>query len=195
VITKAGKGWIFSPQWSNDSKWDPLFGHDRTLNLIDAASGESKKVDQGQELELTEYNFSPDSKWIAYTKLDDNKVQSIYLYQIDGGKITKISAGFTADYSPTWDMKGRVLVLPVRSRLPPVLDTLDREFIEVDTTKPCCVILTKDGKSPFLADEVLGIDDEDDDKADKWDKDKGKDGSPTTQSSDDKDQDKDKEKG
>jgi tricorn protease len=46
----------------------------------------------------------------------------------------------------------------------PILDELDREFLVTRTSKPVCVILTKDGKSPFLPEEVLGEDDDDEDK-------------------------------
>jgi tricorn protease len=172
ILTKAGKGWLFTPQWSNDSKRIAYADLTGTLYVADAETGEVKKVDQDKNWELTEYAFSPDSKWIAYTKYEDNRVQSIYVHEIATGKSTCISGGFTSDYSPNWDPKGRYLYFLSNRVVNPQLDDFDRSFLVTKTAKPCAVVLAKDGKSPFLPEEMLEEDEE---------KDAGKD--PTTQPS------------
>ena len=170
VLTHAGKGWLFSPVWSNDAKRIAFADLTGTLYVADAESGDTKAIDQDKNWELTEYSFSPDGKWIAYTKISDNRVQEVWVQEIDTGKKATVSAGFMNDYAPTWDPKGRYLYMLSNRVVAPELDEFDREFIVTETAKPCAVILQKDGKSPFLADELLGYgDDEDEDKADKSD--------------------------
>src|SRR5262249_2272787 len=142
------------------------------LYVVDADSGEPKAIDQDKNWELTEYTFSPDSKWIAYTKLADNRVQCVYICELATGKITNVSGGFTNDYSPSWDPKGRYLYILSNRVFNPNLDELDRSFLVTKTAKPCVVILAKDGKSPFLPEEMLDEDQRDDGEKDWKDFDK-----------------------
>src|SRR5690242_17774310 len=67
-ITSGHKGFIFPPQWAPDSK--KIAWADQKLNLWHTAIAEKKpvKVDQAKYGEITNYNWSPDSKWLAYDK-------------------------------------------------------------------------------------------------------------------------------
>ncbi len=158
VLTKNGKGWLFQPVWSNDSKRIAFADLTGSLYIADAESGDVKLVDQDKNWEMTEYTFSPDSKWIAYSKVGDNRLQEVWISDLQGGKPFTISSGFTADYSPSWDMGGKYLFFLSDRDFDPILDSLDSEFIVTKTGKPCAVLLTKETKSPFLPDEVLDAD-------------------------------------
>jgi tricorn protease len=173
VLTKNGKGWMFAPVWSPDSKRIAVADMTGTLFLVDPTSGEMKQVDQDKNWELTEYNFSPDGKYLAYTKISDNRLQSIWVYDIASGKSVTLSSGFTSDYSPSWDPKGKYLFFLSNRYFNPILDDLDREFLITKSAKPCLAILAKDGKSPFLPDDML--EDSSKDEDDSKDKDKDKD--------------------
>ncbi|MBC8105500.1 MAG: PD40 domain-containing protein [Anaerolineae bacterium] len=165
ILSKHGKGWLFAPLWSDDGKQIAFADMTGALFVVNVESGETKTIDQDKNWELTEYQFSPDSKWIAYSKVGENHVQSMYIAEIATGKITTVSGGFTSDYSPAWDPNGKYLFMLSNRVFNPVLDELDRAFLVTRTSKPVAVILAKDGKSPFLPEEVLGEDEEDaDDK-------------------------------
>ncbi|MGH7179112.1 MAG: PDZ domain-containing protein, partial [Tepidisphaeraceae bacterium] len=166
VLTHQNKGWIFSPTWAPDGKTVAYADMTGTLYTVDPESGESKVVDHDPNWEITEYDFSPDGKWLAYTKLADNRVQQVWLYNLADGSKQSVSAGFTSDFSPTWDPTGKYLYFLSNRSFNPFLDDLDRSFLVTRSVMPCCVILAKDGKSPFLADELLDADREKDKKKD-----------------------------
>ncbi len=155
VLTTGGKGWLFAPIWSHDSKSIAYADLTGTLYVVNAESGESKSIDQDKNWELTEYTFSPDDKWIAYTRMADNRTQMIWLCELATGKTTTISAGFTNDYSPTWDPNGKFLYFLSNRVFQPRLDDLDTTFLVTQSAKPCVLVLEKTGKSPLLPEEML----------------------------------------
>lgn len=155
ILTKAGKGWLFTPIWSHDSKSIAFADLTGTLNVVDVETGESKQIDQDKNWELTQYAFSPDNKWIAYTKYADNRTSGIWICELATGKTTAVSAGFTNDSSPTWDPKGKYLYFLSNRIYQPRLDDLDSNFLVTESAKPCVVMLAKDGKSPLLPEEML----------------------------------------
>jgi tricorn protease len=154
-----------------------------TLLLADAESGEVKEVDQDKNWEITQYTFSPDGKWLAYRKVADNRMEMIWLYNVESAQKATISnpAGASSDYSPSFDPEGKYLFFLSNRSFNPYMDDFDRQFIVTKTAKPCVAILAKDGKSPFLPDEVLDPEGDDDDE----DEDKDKD-DPATKPSDEK---------
>lgn len=188
ILTRRGKGWMFPPIWSPDGKYLLSADLTGTMLLIDAESGDAKEVDQDSNWELTQFTFSPDAKWIAYRKIADNRMEMIWLYNIDSGEKTTISSGFTSDYSPSFDPTGKYLYFLSNRTFNPYMDDLDREFIVTRTAKPVLVLLAKDGKSPFLPDELL---EEDDDAADEEAEEDGE--SPTTDAAEVDDEDREKE--
>ena len=74
-ITSGFKGFMFQPIWSPDGK--KLAWADKDLNLwyVDIADKKPVKVDTGRFAEINDYQWSPDSKWIAYDKQNTSSFQ------------------------------------------------------------------------------------------------------------------------
>ncbi len=53
--------------------------------------------------------FSPDGKWIAYSKTLPNLLTAICLYDVDAGREHQITQGVFGDASPTFDQTGKYL--------------------------------------------------------------------------------------
>jgi tricorn protease len=155
TITDKKQGWLFPPTWSPDNEQIAYADLTGTLYLVEVEDGEATVVDQDKNWELTEYAFSPDGKWLAYTKTNENHLRSIHLYNIENESKTTISQGFTNDYSPAWSLDGKYLFFLSDRSVNPILDSFDRAFICKTTTKVCCTILAKEGKSPLLPEELL----------------------------------------
>ncbi len=68
MITSGYKGFKFTPAWPPDSK--KLAWADKDLRLWYADINDKKQVevDHGEYNEITNYSWSPDSRWIAYDK-------------------------------------------------------------------------------------------------------------------------------
>jgi tricorn protease len=166
VLTHNNKGWLFAPTWSPDGKSIAYADLTLTLWIADATTGKLTQVDQSKNGEITEYAFSPDAKWLAYTVEDDNGFSQIRLYDVTAKKSYPMSAPFANDWSPSWDPNGKYLYFLSSRSFLPMGDDFENDFNIQRSAKPCLAILKKEGKSPFLPDEVLEGDDDDSDSAD-----------------------------
>lgn len=176
VLTRGQRGWIFEPTWSPDGKWLAYADLTMSVMLVDAESGQIRRVDGSEVGEIREYAFSPDGKWLAYAKLEPTNFNSIYLYNIETQQIVPVTTPFTNDTTPAWDPDGKYLYFLSHRHLNPVLGDIDMQHIVIRDIKPCVVILAADGVSPLLPDEVKKLagkgEEADKDKDDKKDDDK-----------------------
>ena len=130
---------------------------------MEVESGTVTEVDHSEVGEISQYSFSPDGKWIAYTRADSNQLSSIYLFELATRQSTPVTTSFSQDYSPVWDPDGKYLFFLSDRSFNPVLGQRDFQHIVTRSTLPCALILQADGRSPFLADELLAAAEEDED--------------------------------
>lgn len=119
-LTKGLGGENGKPVWSADHKQLLIGNRDATINLVDATTGAIKKVARSggphsyDDLQ-SDFAFSPDSKWVAYSAAGDNWVSRIFLYNIASGVSTLItdptidsaSAAFSPDGKYLYALQGR----------------------------------------------------------------------------------------
>lgn len=154
ILTSRQKGWIFPPVWSPDGASIAYADLTQSLLLVDAATGDTKVVDTSPAWEITEYAFSPDGKWLAYTKPRDQESTSLCIYSLAEGKSYTLTSDFTSDHSPAWDPDGKYLYFISNRTVDPVLDERDFEHIITRTGKVYAAILAADGLSPFAPEEL-----------------------------------------
>jgi tricorn protease len=154
-LTTGNKGFRMNLVWSPDSKY--ILFHDKymKLNLLDVASGKIEIVDVGEYDDgwerwgIQDYVFSPDSKWIAYTKKMANSNEVIYLYSIVEKKSYPVTTDLYENFSPSFDPKGRYLYFLSNRSFEPIMGVVDQEHIFLNTTKPYLALLSKNEPNPF----------------------------------------------
>ncbi len=87
-ITSGYKGFKFAPSWSPDSKKLAWADKDMTLWYVDINDKKPVQVDKAKYGEITNYAWSPDSKWLIYDKPLDTGYSVVYLYSLADGKIS-----------------------------------------------------------------------------------------------------------
>ena len=108
-VTTDGDIWRFPPVWSPDSA-KLAFGDKRQrLRYVEVETGRVVDVDRSDSNDITTYRWSPDSRWLAYTRLGPALFSSIYVYSLDESAIHQLSGDFTNDYQPVFDPGGRYL--------------------------------------------------------------------------------------
>src|SRR3989442_6945870 len=106
-LTNDGHGWRFPPAWSPDSRKIAFAEKALKLFVVDVASGKVGQADQAKEAEINDYVWSPDSRWLAYSKQDPEQMRQVYLYSLDGGRVTRVTSEMNDSHAPVFDPEGR----------------------------------------------------------------------------------------
>ncbi|MGA2982768.1 MAG: S41 family peptidase [Terriglobia bacterium] len=148
-ITTDGKMFRMPPIWSPDSK--KLLFADKDLHLfyVDIEQKTPVLIDQGKYFDITEYVWSPDSKWVAYAKQEVNNNNTINLYSLADKKITPVTTSFTNNNAPAFDPGGKYLFFLSQRDYNEVLGVYDFEFSNPKATRVYLLTLRADLPSPF----------------------------------------------
>ena len=148
-ITSGYKGFKMPPVWSPDSKKIAWADKDVNLWWIDITDKKPVKVDHDDYAEITNYNWSADSKWLAYDKQSDNNYAVVYLYSLADSKSTAVTSPMNNSYSAVFDPEGMYLYFLSDRDFNEVLGNVDFEFANPKTTRVYIVTLRKDEASPL----------------------------------------------
>ena len=154
-LTHTNYGFKTNPKWSPDSKH--IIFHDKfmRLNMVDVPSGKLTIVDQGQyddaweEWGIQHYAWSPDSKWIAYSKMERSLYPSIFLYNVQTGKRYRVTSSMTKDWSPSFSKDGKYLYFLSNRTFKPIMGFVDQNHVFLNMAKPYILILKEGDPSPF----------------------------------------------
>ena len=93
--------------------------------------------------------WSPDSRWIAYSKPAPNRNRKITLYSLDQKKTFPVTDTFYNDTQPQFDQNGKYLYFISNRYFHPAGDAFDFKFNYYHTAGIYAVTLQKDEPSPF----------------------------------------------
>lgn len=108
-ITRDGDVWRFPAVWSPDSKKLAFGDKKQRLQVVDIDSGKVTLVDHSPRNDITEYSWSPDSRYIAYVKNNNANVANIWAWSLVDRKPVQLTSSDTQDANPVFDPKGRYL--------------------------------------------------------------------------------------
>ncbi len=174
-LTHGLTSWVNSLRWSPDSKWLLLSNAALELLLVDADSGNVTRIDQSPSDDIQEFAWSPAGDWVAYARAEDNGFRSIFLYDLAGRNVHRVTNDFTDDSAPCFDREAKYLFFTSARHFNPTLGGYDLKPLWVNQDGLYLVTLAVDTPRPFPpeSDEVAIAADEKSDKKSKSDK-KGK---------------------
>ena len=103
---------VWEPTWSPDGKHIAFVDDQPRIRVLELASGKIRTADvAGINIERGDMgvSWSPDSKWLAYSKTGDNMFRGIMIWSLNDGAIHEITNVFADAISPCWDRDGRHL--------------------------------------------------------------------------------------
>ncbi len=143
LITEDREAWLFAPVGSPDGKWIAFGDKTQRLHVLSMETLQRRLVDISEAWEITDYRFSPDSRWLAWVKPMPNGYGMIYIHALRTDRSFAVSDGRHDDREPRWDPAGRYLYFLSRRHLDPVLGELDFEHVYLKTTEVYVVPLAE----------------------------------------------------
>jgi tricorn protease len=149
-VTTDGDIWRYSPVWSPDSTMLAYGDKKQRLRYVNVATGKTTDVDHGTRSDITNYSWSPDSRWIAYSKLGDNQFSEIWVYSLTGARTQKLTGGMTSDTEPVFDPKGRYLYFLSNRDFNLTFSGWEFNYLYTNPTRVYVGLLAADGPALFL---------------------------------------------
>jgi tricorn protease len=155
-VTSGADTYYYKPVWSPDSK--KLLWADRLqrLRYVDVASKAVTQVDQDKWGEIQSYNWSPDSQWIAWSRLEENDLTRVYIFSVADKKQIPVTDEWYGSTNVAFSDDGKYLLFASSRDFKPTFAEDEFENVYVDMQRIYLVTLAKDMEPPLgpRSDEV-----------------------------------------
>ena len=151
-IALAGKSaYYFEPRWSPDSQHVAFRDNQLHLWRVDVAAGKPTLVDTDSISEdAMDFNWSGDSKWIAYAKALANRFRAIHIYSLESGQSRQVTDGMSDARDPVFDRDGQYLFFTASTNFGPTTSGLDMSSDHYEVTRSIYLaVLPSDIPSPL----------------------------------------------
>ncbi|HYI12962.1 MAG TPA: PDZ domain-containing protein [Thermoanaerobaculia bacterium] len=161
-IKVTGAGYYERPLWSPDGKSISYFDNSHTLYILDVASGTSTKISSHvmyRPEPVLDHSWSPDSKWLAYTRTGATNMNTLHLWSAAEKKSYALTDGLSDAREPLFDPNGKYLYFVASTNAGPTADWFSMSTIDMRQTNAIYLaVLPKGVPSPLAkeSDEEAG---------------------------------------
>jgi tricorn protease len=153
AIKVAGEGFYQAPMWSPDSQKIAYFDNSLSVYWLDVKSGASKKIASQpiySPVIITSYDWSPDSKWLAYAMDNAAGITTVHVYSTEQAKSFQVSDGMSDVSDPEFDKSGKYLYFFASTDAGPVKDWFAQSNADMRSTAGIYLaVLPNDVVSPI----------------------------------------------
>ncbi len=165
-ITDDADCYRWGPVWSPDSKKLLYADSKNRLFYVDIDDRRPVLIDTSSMRRFSSFSWSPDSRWIAYMKLNANWFGSIYLYSLGDRRSHRVTDELFDDNDVCFDQSGKYLFFCSPRIFSPILGFALEFDVYPRAENICLIPLREDIPSPFLpeSDEELDGEETDDEE-------------------------------
>ena len=155
-LTTKADTYYYRPLWSPDSKKLAWSDRLQRLRFVDLETKAVTEVDKDNLFEIREYAWSPDSKWIAYTRPEEESLSKVWIYSLEGKKKIEVTDGWYESGAPAFSDDGKYLLFTSSRDFRAIYGLTEFNHVYRDMERVYAVTLAKDTDSPLKpkSDEV-----------------------------------------
>ncbi|MDR1884069.1 MAG: PDZ domain-containing protein [Prevotella sp.] len=149
-LTKNNDTYIRGFEWSPDSRSIVYTDRKNRINLLDISSKQKTVLLQDPAGEPGGVVFSPDGKWLAYSRMEKNDFNVIYVFDIAAKKEYPVTDKWYESYSPAFSKDGKYLIFTSARDFNPVYGSKEWNHVYQASNGVYLALLSKATPSPFL---------------------------------------------
>lgn len=144
-LTSGSKAWKYQPVWSPDSKYLTYSDRNMKLWLVNISTGKEVEVNTATMNEIRVYSFSPDSKWITYTREGSNGLSAIWVYNLETGKNSQLTDNSFDDVEPVFSTDGNYIFFASNRDFNLEFSSFEFDYLYSNATRLYALVLKSDG--------------------------------------------------
>ena len=148
-ITTGADTYKYEIKWSPDGKKIAWGDKKLRLQYVDVATKQVTLVNQAKAWEIRDFNWSPDSKWIAYSRQETDSMPKVRVYGVETKATIDVTDGWQASNAPVFSSDGKYLFFASARDFNPIYSQTEWNHAYVDMERIYFVILSKDTENPF----------------------------------------------
>lgn len=150
-LTKDNDTYILTFQWSPDSKKIVYTDRKNRINLLDVATKQKQVLLQDPIWVPQDVSFSPDSKWLTYSRTTDTEFDIIYIYNVETKQEYPVTDKWYTSSSPVFSADGKYLVFSSARDFNPIYGRLEWNHVYNKMNGVYLALLDPATPSPFLS--------------------------------------------
>jgi tricorn protease len=166
-LTTSTDGYRHTPRWSPDSTKIAFADHTLAFHVVDLATRKVTLIDKAEyepsdvaidAKPISDYAWSPDSRFIAYSKMNADLVSQLWIHNLETGEKRCASGPIYNDFGPVFARDGERLFFVSNRHFDPVYCDFEWQMVYKNTTGVYALTLRKAGPPllPFKSDEEPG---------------------------------------
>jgi tricorn protease len=150
-LTYNADTYKFNIKWSPDSK--KILWADRMMRLqyVDIKTKKVNLVTRSNYDIIEHYNWSPDSRWIVFDQLIENRISVISVCNTETGSIRNITSPWFDSGDPDFSLDSKYIVFVSSRDFNPTYSANEWNHAYINMMRIYLVTLKKDTPSPFTA--------------------------------------------
>ncbi len=144
AVTVGHKVWKFPAVWSPDSRKLLFSDKNQLLQFVDVNTKKITVVDKADLQEITDSNWSSDSRWLVYTKSGANNLSTLWIYSVDSNKARQLLNTRYNNFSGSFSLDGRYLYFLSQRDFNWTFSDYEFDYIYNKSTRIYAVSLAKD---------------------------------------------------
>ena len=148
-LTSSGGPYKYQLVWSPDAKKILWADKKMRLQFVDVATKQVKQIAQAKVWEIKDYVWSPDSKWVAYARAEEEGMPKVWLYSLADDKHFEVTDGWSDSLRPEFSSDGKYLFFVSERDFSPLYSGTEWNHAYTDMARIYLVTLTKETLSPF----------------------------------------------
>lgn len=149
-LTKDNDTYIRGLKWSPDSKHILYTDRKNRIVEVDPEARTSRVVMTNPEAEFSGVEYSPDSKWLTYTRPAGNHMSVVYVYNIASAKEYPVTERWYDSGSPVFSADGKYILFTADRDMRPIYSRIEWNYAYGDMAGAYMVMLASDTPSPLL---------------------------------------------
>lgn len=149
-LTKNNDTYIRTFEWSPDARKIVYTDRKNRLNIVDIATKQKTTLSQTPEGAPLGVSFSPDSKWLTYSRVSANQMDIVYVYNLETKKEYPVTDKWYSSRAPVFSTDGKYLIFTSARDFNPTYGSLEWNHVYNNMGGVYLAMLSKETPSPFL---------------------------------------------